>query len=380
MSYEVVFGNARIALADRIVKGNLVIRGSRIAELEPGGAPPWGCIDCGGDLVMPGMVEIHTDNLEKHVAPRPGVKWPLESAVLAHDAQVATAGVTTVCDAITVGDIWNNPARSGLLREMVGAIDAAIDARSLRCDHLLHLRAELSHANLLDSFEGLAENPRVRVVTLMDHTPGQRQFADESVYRRYYQGKAGLGDAEMDALLERHRDAQRRHAAPNRARVLEIVRARGFVAGSHDDACASHVDEAAEAGLCFSEFPTTAEAAHRARDAGLAILLGAPNAVRGGSHSGNVSALDLGREGLVDLLSSDYVPASLIHGVARMHRDSCMPLPQAIATVTSNPARLLGLDDRGTIAVGKRADVIRVDDRGPVPVIRGVWRAGERVA
>lgn len=380
MSYEVVFTNARIALPGRVVPGNLVIRGGRIAELEPGGGPVWGSLDCGGDLVMPGMVEIHTDNLEKHVVPRPGVAWPIGSAVLAHDAQVAASGITTVCDAVTIGDIWNDPARTGMLRDMVRALDEASAAGSLRAEHLIHLRAELSHGNLLDGFEQLSTNPRARVVTLMDHTPGQRQFADESVYRRYYQGKTRLGDREMDELLERHRQSQRRHAAPNRARVLEIARARGFVMGSHDDASTAHVDEAAGSGLAFSEFPTTEEAARRARETGLGILVGAPNVVRGSSHSGNVSALGLARLGLVDLLSSDYVPASLVHGMARLHREGGMDLPSAIACVTSNPADLLGLGDRGRIEVGKRADVIRVDDRAEIPVVRAAWRAGERVA
>ena len=380
MSYETVLANARIVAGDEVVAGCLVVRGGRISEIASGPCGVHGAIDCGGDLVMPGMIELHTDNLEKHVAPRPGVAWPLASAVMAHDAQIAAAGITTVCDALTIGDIWGNPARAVVLRDLVAAIEATGRAGALRASHLVHLRAEVSHGNLLQAFEDLAAHPLARVVTLMDHTPGQRQFADVNQYRRYYQGKNGISDAEMDAILERHREAQLRNALPNRARVVEIARARGFLVGSHDDACAAHVSEAAACGARFTEFPTTTEAADSAHGQGIAILLGAPNVVRGGSHSGNVSALDLARADRIDVLSSDYVPASLIHGVIRLHRDAGISLAAAVATATAAPARLLGLSDRGQIAIGRRADLLRVDDRPETPVIRAVWREGARVA
>jgi alpha-D-ribose 1-methylphosphonate 5-triphosphate diphosphatase len=380
MSYETILANARIVLPAEVVTGTLVIRGGRIAELYAGRGVPYGAVDCGNDLVLPGMIELHTDNLEKHVSPRPGVAWPLAGAVMAHDSQIAAAGITTVCDALTIGDLWGNPARAVALRDLVRALDETATAGALRSEHFVHLRAELSHGNLLDAFSHLADHPRVKVVTLMDHTPGQRQFADVAQYRRYYQGKNGVSDAEMDALLERHREGQRRNAAPNRARVVEIARGRAVLIGSHDDACADHVAEAAACGAAFTEFPTTPEAAEAAHARGIAILLGAPNVVRGGSHSGNVSALDLARADRIDVLSSDYVPSSLIHGVLRLHRDGGMSLPAAVATTTTTPATLLGLEDRGRIEIGARADILRVSDRDDIPVIRAVWREGARVA
>lgn len=380
MTEDLVLANARIVAGRGVVHGSLAARNGRIVDIAEGPCRVAAAIDCGGDLVMPGMIELHTDNLERHVSPRPGVMWPLASAVMAHDAQVAAAGITTVCDALTVGDIWGNPARAVALRELVAAIEATSCGGALRATHLVHLRAEVSHGNLLDVFEDLATHPLVRVATLMDHTPGQRQFADVDQYRRYYQGKHGVSDAEMDVVLERHREAQRRNAAPNRARVTAIAHDRGFLVGSHDDACAAHVEEAVACGARFTEFPTTLEAADGARAQGIAILLGAPNVVRGKSHSGNVSALDLARADRIDILSSDYVPASLVHGVLRLHRDGGMGLAAAVATATSTPARLLGLDDRGEIAIGRRADILRVNDRPETPVVRAVWRDGARVA
>jgi alpha-D-ribose 1-methylphosphonate 5-triphosphate diphosphatase len=380
MSYETILANARIVLPTDVVTGTLVVRGGRIAEICEGRGVAYGAVDCGGDLVLPGLIELHTDNLEKHVSPRPGVTWPLPGAVMAHDSQIAAAGITTVCDALTIGDLWGNPARSVALRGLVQALDETASAGALRSEHFVHLRAELSHGNLLDTFASLADHPRVKVVTLMDHTPGQRQFADVAQYRRYYQGKNGVSDTEMDALLERHREAQRRNAVPNRARIVEIARGRDVLIGSHDDACADHVAEAAACGAAFTEFPTTPEAADAAHARGIAILLGAPNVVRGGSHSGNVSALDLARADRIDVLSSDYVPSSLIHGVLRLHRDGGMTLPAAVATATATPAALLGLKDRGQLATGTRADILRISDESDVPVVRAVWREGTRVA
>jgi alpha-D-ribose 1-methylphosphonate 5-triphosphate diphosphatase len=380
MSYETILTNARIVAPDEVFRGTLVLRAGRIAALALGRSRCPGAIDCDGDLLLPGLIELHTDNLEKHAAPRPGVRWPSLGAVLAHDAQIAAAGITTVCDAITIGDIWGDPARGDVLQDLVAALATASADALLRSDHLLHLRAETSHANLLPQFEALVADAQVRVVTLMDHTPGQRQFADEAAYRRYYQGKNRLSDAEMDRLMDRHRDAQRRHAGPNRARVAALARERGLLIGSHDDASAAHVDEAADTGARFAEFPTTIEAARHARQRGIAVLLGAPNAVRGGSHSGNVSALTLAAAGHCDILSSDYVPASLAHGMLRLTQDAGMALHAAVATATSTPAALLGLGDRGRIAVGLRADLVRLRDRGDTPVPRAVWRGGARIA
>lgn len=379
MTMEQVFTNAQIVLRDSLHAGCVVVRDGRIVELGDRSVVP-GAIDCEGDFLLPGLIELHTDNLEKHVSPRPAVTWPIRAAVLAHDAQIATSGITTVFDAVTIGDIWGNPTRALHLREMVSALDAASTTGTLRAEHLLHLRAELSHANLLESFEVLAYNPRVLVVSLMDHTPGQRQFADIGMYRRYYQGKNGLSDEAMDALIEKHREAQRRHAGPNRQRVLEIARERGFTIGSHDDACAEHVEEAAADGVSFTEFPTTPEAARAARDHGVDILLGAPNVVRGGSHSGNVAAGSLARDGLIDILSSDYVPASLVHGIFVLSRDAGLSLPEATALASAEPADLIGIADRGCIEPGRRADLVRVHASEEIPVIRGVWREGRRIA
>jgi alpha-D-ribose 1-methylphosphonate 5-triphosphate diphosphatase len=338
-------------------------------------------VDLEGDFLLPGLVELHTDNLEKHVAPRPGVRWPMPAAVIAHDAQIAAAGITTVYDALTVGEISQDGVRAEMLHDSVAAIAAAERDGALRAQHFLHLRCEVAHETIVETVEPLIGHPLLRLMSLMDHTPGQRQFTDVAVYRRYYKGKYGLSDAEIDRFIEDMRRAQTRFGDRYRAALADGCRRRGLPVASHDDATPAHVAEAMDAGCAIAEFPTTMDAARAAHAAGLAVLMGAPNLVLGGSHSGNVSAMDLAEAGVLDILSSDYVPLSLLHAAFLLHeRGPRLPLSQAIALVTATPARAVGLDDRGAIAPGLRADLARVGGRPPFVTPVAVWRGGRRIA
>jgi len=328
---------------------------------------------------LPGLVELHTDNLEKHVAPRPGLRWPMTAAVLAHDAQIAGSGITTVLDALTVGEVRQEAVRAEMLQGSVGAITAAQREGGLRAEHFLHLRCEVAHETIVETVEQLIDHPLVRLVSLMDHTPGQRQFASIEKYYEYYQGKFGYSDAEMAAYIAQKTDLNRRYADTNRRALAAMGRARRLPQASHDDGTVAHVQEAIELGLRIAEFPTTLEAAEAARRHRMDVVAGAPNVVRGGSHSGNISARDLAVAGLLDILSSDYAPVSLLHAAFLLHQAIGIELPATVGMVSRQPAAALGLDDRGEIATGKRADLVRVRIVDAMPVARHVWRAGERV-
>lgn len=382
MSQDFVLTNARIVTPESVFIGSLCVRDGRIADLSSGLSAAPGAIDCDGDLLLPGLIELHTDNLERHILPRPKVRWDANAAVMAHDAQMASAGITTVFDAISCGDIIEGSDRLANLEVMVRGVTETQAKGHLRAEHRLHLRCELSSANIVALFEAFADNPLVGIVSLMDHTPGQRQFVHEDKYKEYYMGKYHFTHAEMDDFTRRRQADAALHSAPNRAAIAAAGHRRGLTLASHDDATPGHVEEALAFGVHFSEFPTTAEAARAAHQAGIRVLMGAPNLVRGGSHSGNVAAADLARDGLLDVLSSDYVPHSLLHAALLLAEDPIgLPLPDAVATVTATPAGLAGLDDRGRIAPGLRADLTRIRRQdGPVPVIRAVWREGERVA
>ena len=377
---ERILTNARIVLSDRVLdRGTLVLDGDRIKAVGYDMSASGCAVDLDGDYVLPGFVELHTDNLEKHFSPRPGVTWPAVDAVLAHDAQIAAAGVTTVLDALAVGDIGTNRVRAEGLNDMFEAISTAQIAGHTRAEHMIHARCEVSDGLALQLFEAMIGEPLLRLVSVMDHTPGQRQFVDPAQLRRYYSRKYSLDDdAKFEAFVARCMDSHHRYSAPQREAVIALAKQHGYALASHDDATEAHIAEAVEAGMTIAEFPTTREAARAARRAGLATLLGAPNIVLGGSHSGNVSAADLVREGEADILSSDYVPSSLMQAIFRV-ADSGMDLAAAVRMASKTPAEAVGLDDRGELAAGKRADWVRVRPLDGVPVVREVWRRGDRV-
>ena len=375
-----VFTNARIVTPDEVFLGTAVVEDGMITAVEPDRVPARRGEDLGGDYLVPGVVELHTDVLERHAIPRPGVQWPAIPAVLAHDSQLVGAGITTVLDSLAIGYLVDTGQRPRDPRPLVEAIRTARQSGLLRADHYLHMRCEVSTELVVQDFAPFAGDPLVRLVSLMDHAPGQRQFVSVEKYREYNQGRFGLTDAQLDALIERRLEEQGRYADDHRAAITALCRKHGLPVASHDDATAAHVDEALQAGAVIAEFPTTLEAAQAAHDYGLAVLAGAPNLVRGHSHSGNVSAAELAARGWLDMLSSDYVPASVLHGAFLLHLQHGMTLPRAIATVSATPAHRVGLEDRGAIAPGRRADLVRVRVHGDVVAVRGVWCRGERVA
>jgi alpha-D-ribose 1-methylphosphonate 5-triphosphate diphosphatase len=372
--------NARIVTADEQFIGSLEIDGELIRDVAPG---PLGmqAEDWEGDYLLAGMVELHTDNLEKHLMPRPKVNWPVMPAIIAHDAQVAASGITTVLDAISVGDIDSDSMRNDTLNACMAGLRQAIAAGVLRADHYLHIRLELAEERLLDMFDPFLHDDRLRLVSLMDHTPGQRQWTDISHYRTYVSGKRGWSEEKVDSMLERLLARQRAFAADNRRSVVASCTARSSPVplATHDDTTVAHVEEGVLDGVSISEFPTTLAAARAARERGLGIIMGAPNVVRGGSHSGNVSAAELARADLLDVLSSDYVPASLLHAAFLLQKEG-FSLPKAVATVTRNPALMVGLLDRGEIARDLRADFLRVRVVDDIPIVLGVWKAGRQIA
>lgn len=375
-----ILTNARIVLADRIVHGTLTVHDGRIESVHEGPADSAGALDMAGDFIVPGLVELHTDNLEKQLLPRPGVLWPsARAALLAHDAQLVAAGITTVLDALSCGQYYEKSDRRTMLTLALDALRELRPAGHLRADHLLHVRCEISDPDLPRLFEPFRDMDEVHLVSLMDHTPGQRQFVDLDAYRTYYSKDRQWTDEEFQAEMARMRDIQARFAGPHAEDILAWCRDRGVPAASHDDATTAHVNWAHSRGMAISEFPTTMDAARRACELGLLTLMGSPNVVRGASHSGNVSVREVAAAGFLGGLSSDYVPASLLHAAWILHADVSLPLWDAVALVTANPARALGLTDRGRIEPGLKADLVRVHVDRDLPVVRRVWRDGVRV-
>ena len=373
-----ILTNAKLVLPDQVMHGTLVLEGGRIAAVEPGRSGAPGAVDMEGDTLIPGIVDVHTDNLERQVQPRSNARWPSRSAMLTHDAQCAASGVTTVLDALCLGDLGFDKGREQTFLDGVVDLDALAGTGLLKSEHFLHLRCELPAPNLMALFEPVAEHARVRMVSLMDHSPGVGQYSDVDRYRamRRREGHTAEWVEDRIAFLQEQR---RRTRDPNRRALLARMAGRDVVLASHDDRTPEEIAENHRDGIGISEFPVSLVAAAEAHACGMKVIAGAPNIVRGGSHSGNVSVAELIREGTVDGLASDYVPASLVEAAFAATRATGISLPQGVAMITDAPARMAGLADRGRLAPDLRADVVRIREFDGLAVVRQVWRDGERV-
>lgn len=278
MLVNTTFRNARLVLPDAVSDGDLSIADGAITAVgEASGGTE---IDLEGDLLLPGLIDLHTDNMEHHFQPRPGVRWPsTQSAVLAHDWQMLGAGVTTVLDALSLGDYDSGGARTAMLDAAITGLTEARDAGLVKANHYLHFRCELSDPALLGIVERHIDNPALRLLSVMDHTPGQRQWHNTQLYREFRRKKNSQvwTDEEFDAYLAERRADQTTYVVPGRAAIGALGRARNLRIASHDDTSIADVEESYSDGIAISEFPTTLVAAQRARELKMQIVMGAPN-------------------------------------------------------------------------------------------------------
>ncbi|URM15539.1 alpha-D-ribose 1-methylphosphonate 5-triphosphate diphosphatase [Vibrio splendidus] len=375
-----IITNVNLVLENEVVRGSVELRDGVIANMSDSTSQIPGAFDGENGFLMPGLIELHTDNLEKYFTPRPKVNWPPLSAMSAHDTQLVGSGITTVLDAVALGD-YRDGNRQENLDQFINTVAESQKRGLTRAEHRIHLRCEVPHSTTVGLFERYVNMPEVQLVSLMDHAPGQRQFVNIDKYRTYYQGKYNMTDAEM-AVYEKDQVAQsQRWSKQNRDEITRQCRDLNIPTASHDDATSAHVTESKELGMVIAEFPTTVEAAKRSHELGLKVMMGAPNVIRGGSHSGNVAAHELASLGVLDILSSDYYPVSLLDAVFTLVNDerNNLDVAQAVQLATLNPAQALGLTDRGVIAEGKRADLVlahRLDDH---QLVSRVWREGKKV-
>lgn len=378
---EMVLTNAQLVLADEVVSGTLRVTGSKITGIDHGTTSVPGAVDVEGDFLCPGLIELHTDNLERHLTPRPGVKWPRRNAILAHDAELASTGITTVFDALRVGSILSGKkSRYGKYARATCSDILDLRARgALKISHFIHLRAEICSETLIEELDEFGPEDRIGLVSLMDHAPGQRQFADVTQFRAYLAGKYVMSPDDIDRHFEMLHRIKVTYGATHEEVGVRRAGELGAILASHDDTLPEHVDRSAQIGVRLAEFPTTDAAARACRAKGISVMMGAPNVVRGGSHSGNVAAHELADAGLLDILSSDYVPAALLMGAVMLGERSG-DMARGIATVTSAPAAAADLNDRGVMAEGMRADLVRFRLIDGVPSVQSAWVQGRAVA
>ena len=362
----------KIILADRIIEnGALRVENGVITELvESAGQPS-------GFTVFPGFIDMHGDMIEIELEPRPKVDFPMEVAVGHLDARLAAAGVTTAYAGVSFSRTAVDGERRSYAHtsQIIGALKESI--QGLRVDHRIHARFDMTYTAAIDALDGLLTAGAVDLVSVMDHTPGQGQYrnVETLVANRM---KSGLSESQARAHVERRiQDAiSAEQVFENLQRISTLCRSHGVAMASHDDDTVEKSNLMADIGAVISEFPVTMEAAEVAEARGLMIAMGAPNAMRGKSYSGNLSARDAHAAGLLHILAADYHPAAILPAIRALAASDPDGLCGATRLASVNPAKALGLTDRGEIAVGKRADLFVVDDQDRVVQ---TWVAGESV-
>lgn len=369
--------NARVVLPTEVRDGvAILIEDGFIVALDPNGKGKKEIIDLEGRILIPGMIDLHCDALEKEIEPRPNVHFPLDFSCAQADKRNAVAGITTVFHALSFAN-HELGVRNNAFAAEIARVIKAFQPHAL-IDNLVHARYEVTDETAPPILRELIEQGDVHLISFMDHSPGQGQFRDVETYRDYLSHTYKTDENTIDGILARKLKAAQ--GAMDRMRSLaEMAQLHGVSIASHDDDSPDKIATVRALGAVISEFPINIETARAARENGLATLFGAPNILRGKSQSGNMRALDAVINGLADCLCGDYSPASLLPSIMRLPSLTDITLSQAVAMVTVNPARAIGLSDRGEIAVGKRADLVAVKMLGSLPHVEKVWKDGKLV-
>lgn len=375
--------NVRAVLPDRVAENaSVAVEDGRIVGVEVDRHYAGG-VDGFGALCLPGLVDTHSDAIEKEIRPRPGVELDETFALRSLESRVISSGITTVCHGIGFEDSPNNGRSVDLAGRLVDVVEQRRRCDDTPVEHRILYRVPARSLGGVDaavSRLGVGQGPGEQpLVSFEDHTPGQGQFRDiERFKERLASGRMTDGQ-DVDEYIER-RIAEAEARLPQRdknlARVSEWATSGAARVLVHDCEEAPDMQKARGWGAAVAEFPLTVGAATVARDHGMPVVMGAPNILRGGSHSGNVDAEEVVRLGLATSLASDYLPSSLLAAAFLLVERGAARLPEAVRLVTSGPAEVLGVADRGRIEVGTRADLALVTLDGRWPRVRRVIRAG----
>jgi alpha-D-ribose 1-methylphosphonate 5-triphosphate diphosphatase len=363
-----------------LTEGGFIAALGPAAELADGYAGDVEIVDAGGAYVLPGLIDLHTDTLEKEITPRPGADFPIDVAIHELDRKLVACGITTVYHSLHMGyaDAERSAASRFTRRDVVAGVRAMAAQHTLARTRI-HLRYEYTGhgVEVRNVVEALIAEGAIDLLSFMDHTPGQGQYSRE----RFIAGQMKLGKTEIEAIaVLAERQARPKLTLSALREIGHSARARLIPVASHDDVTPEKVGQMHSAGVNICEFPITLEAAHAARTLGLDVLGGAANVLRGGSLTGNLNVTTAIRAGAVNGLCSDYYPPAMLHAVFKLWHERVLSLTQAVAAATEIPARAAGIaDETGSLVPGKSADLILVRLRGETPTVLQTYVRGERV-
>ncbi|WP_121628310.1 alpha-D-ribose 1-methylphosphonate 5-triphosphate diphosphatase [Poseidonibacter antarcticus] len=342
--------NEEFVPADIVIQGEFIKRIDKYKENEV-------AIDLGDKKIAPGIVDLHSDAIEKEIEPRHGATFPVSLAIAELDKKLSMAGITTMFHAIGFEDNPKKKRSIDLAIEQIKEINKA-NKKHLGVDNFVHARFELSSEEAVEPIKEVIKNAMVKMLSLMDHSPGQGQFKSLESFKTYYENYYNLNEEEINDVVSKKLNK-------NEEKINELVsyaKEHNLTLLSHDDDCIEKLDGLLSLGVQISEFPLDLEVAKYAVSKGIATGMGAPNIVRGGSQSGNIAAIDLVKEDVCKYLCSDYHPTSMLQAVYRMKEDANLDIAKGFSMITSTPATYANLEDRGIIKEGKRADIIVIDD------------------
>ncbi|MEM7108486.1 MAG: alpha-D-ribose 1-methylphosphonate 5-triphosphate diphosphatase [Bacteroidota bacterium] len=326
-------------------------------------------IEANGKVVMPGIIDLHTDAMDVEIIPRPGADFPIEVAFHELERKMAGCGITTTFHSMYMGyEAAEKNARSKYHREEVFERVYQCAQRATHINNKIHLRYELPgtyHYNLV--LETVAKG-YVDLLSVMDHTPGQGQVKPE----RFIQFKMRQEEISREAAEQLLAEEQSREKI-NGSKLIHLINCakdRDIPVASHDDDSIEKVEQFFKMGVNISEFPINTAAAQRAKELGMWTVGGSSNILRGGSLSGNMDMIAGVEAGLIDAICSDYYPPSILHSIFKLHREGILSLHEAVNLATLNPAKTVGLDNSiGSLEEGKNADLIIVDNASSFPVV-----------
>ena len=370
--------NAQIILHDRVITpGWIALDNAVITAYGELPVPPEhvsaSMIDLQGAYVMPGIIDIHCDIIEKMVQPRPGVMLDTGLALHVTDRLLLSSGVTCEFHSLSLDDAEFGVRNDEFVRDFIMRIN---ESQSTLIRHLVHARVEISSTRGTDTLAKIIAEPVVKLVSIMDHSPGQGQYVSDESFRFYVAKTTGRNDSEIDEIIA-HKKFQRQFIPDRINTVVDLCHQYHIPIATHDDDTVAKIAEWNRLNIRISEFPTTMIAAHAAHQSGMLVGMGAPNVLRGKSSGGNLSARNALIDGVVDWLCADYYPSALLPAAFLISQLGIYTLPEAIALITANPAKAVGMQDTlGQIAVGMHADlcIVRVIDT--VPVVEMVYVDG----
>lgn len=369
---ETILRSKNVLINEEFIAADIVIQGENIKRVDAFGSNEV-AVDLGEKKIAPGIVDLHSDAIEKEIEPRPGATFSIETAVAELDKKLSMAGVTTMFHAIGFEENPKKKRSIDLAREQIEEIYEA-NKKHLGVDNYIHARFELSSDEAVEPIKEVISKGMVKLVSLMDHSPGQGQFKSLESFKKYYGSYYGLNEDEVQSVVDKklNKDEEKINdlIAHSKKHNLTLL--------SHDDDCIQKLDGLLNLGVQISEFPLDLEVAKYAVSKGIATGMGAPNIVRGGSQSGNIAAIELVKENVCKYLCSDYHPTSMLQAVYRMKEDANLDIAKGFSMVTSTPAKYANLNDRGEIAVGKKADIIVIDDEH-IPKVVLTLKDGESI-